>query len=79
MTKPRDLATLGGGFTQSGTGATRRTVENKLKDNDTLRSFTGTTPAWLRLNTQNIQVNIASSSYGLYYKLVLHRIFPGAV
>lgn len=47
--------------------------------NDTLRSFTGTTPAWLRLNTQNIQVNIASSSYGLTYKLVLHRIFPGAV
>ena len=47
--------------------------------NDTLRSFTGTTPAWLRLNTQNIQVNIASSSYGLTYKLVLHRIFPGTV
>jgi hypothetical protein len=47
--------------------------------NDTLRSFTGTTPAWLRLNTQNIQVNIASSSYGLYYRLVLHRIFPGAL
>lgn len=47
--------------------------------NDTLRSFTGTTPAWLRLDTQNIQVNIASSSYGLTYKLVLHRIFPGAV
>ena len=47
--------------------------------NDTLRSFTGTTPAWLRLNTQNIQVNIASSSYGLYYKLVLHRIFPGTI
>ena len=47
--------------------------------NDTLRSFTGTTPAWLRINSQNIQVNIASSSYGLYYKLVLHRIFPGTV
>jgi hypothetical protein len=46
--------------------------------NDTLRSFSGTTPAWLRLNGQNIQVNLASASYGLYYKLVLHRIFPGA-
>jgi hypothetical protein len=32
MTKPRDLATLGGGFTQSGTGAVQRTVESKLKD-----------------------------------------------
>jgi hypothetical protein len=30
MTKPRDLATLGGGFTQTGTGAIQRTVENKL-------------------------------------------------
>lgn len=47
--------------------------------NDTLRSFSGTTPAWLRLDTQNIQVNIGSSSYGLYYKLVLHRIYPGAL
>jgi hypothetical protein len=26
MTKPRDLATLGGGFTQLGTGAIQRTV-----------------------------------------------------
>lgn len=47
--------------------------------NDTLRSFSGTTPAWLRLDNQNLQVNIGSSSYGLYYKVVLHRIFPGSV
>jgi hypothetical protein len=39
MTKPRDLATLGGGFTQSGTGATQRTVESKLKDTVSVKDF----------------------------------------
>ena len=39
MTKPRDLATLGGGFTQSGTGAVQRTVENKLKDTVSVKDF----------------------------------------
>jgi hypothetical protein len=39
MTKPRDLATLGGGFTNSGTGATQRTVENKLKDTVSVKDF----------------------------------------
>ena len=39
MTKPRDLATLGGGFTQSGTGAIQRTVENKLKDTISVKDF----------------------------------------
>jgi hypothetical protein len=39
MTKPRDLATLGGGFTQSGTGAIQRTVENKLKDAVSVKDF----------------------------------------
>jgi hypothetical protein len=39
MTKPRDLATLGGGFTQSGTGAIQRTVENKLKDTIHVKDF----------------------------------------
>jgi hypothetical protein len=42
MTKPRDLATLGGGFTQSGTGATQRTVENKLKDTVSVKDFGAT-------------------------------------
>ena len=32
MTKTRDLADLGGGFIQTGTGATQRTVESKLQD-----------------------------------------------
>ena len=39
MTKPRDLATLGGGFTQSGTVAIQRTVENKLKDTVSVKDF----------------------------------------
>jgi hypothetical protein len=39
MTKPRDLATLGGGFTQSGTGAIQRTVESKLKDTVSVKDF----------------------------------------
>lgn len=39
MTKPRDLATLGGGFTQSGTGAVQRSVENKLKDTVSVKDF----------------------------------------
>jgi len=39
MTKPRDLATLGGGFTNSGTGAIQRTVENKLKDTVSVKDF----------------------------------------
>lgn len=30
MIKPRDLATLGGSFIQSGTGAIQRTAENRL-------------------------------------------------
>ena len=32
MTKTRDLANLGGGFIQAGTGAVQRTVESKLQD-----------------------------------------------
>ena len=32
MTKTRDLADLGGGFIQAGTGAQQRTVESKLQD-----------------------------------------------
>jgi hypothetical protein len=32
MTKSKDLANLGGGFTQAGAGAVQRTVNNKLRD-----------------------------------------------
>jgi hypothetical protein len=39
MTNPRDLANLGGGFTQAGAGAVRRSVENKLKDAISVKDF----------------------------------------
>jgi hypothetical protein len=39
MTKTRDLADLGGGFIQAGTGATQRTVEDKLKDVVSVKDF----------------------------------------
>jgi len=39
MTKPRNLATLGGGFTQSGAGAIQRSVKNKLRTIKTLPEF----------------------------------------
>jgi len=39
MTKTRDLADLGGGFIQSGTGALQRTVESKLQDVVSVKDF----------------------------------------
>ena len=39
MTKTRDLANLGGGFIQAGTGAQQRTVESKLQDAITVEDF----------------------------------------
>jgi hypothetical protein len=39
MTKTRDLADLGGGFIQEGTGAVQRTVESKLQDVVSVKDF----------------------------------------
>jgi hypothetical protein len=39
MTKTRDLADLGGGFIQAGTGAVQRTVESKLQDVVNVKDF----------------------------------------
>lgn len=39
MTKTRDLADLGGGFIQAGTGAVQRTVELKLQDVISVKDF----------------------------------------
>ena len=39
MTKTRDLAYLGGGFIQAGTGAVQRTVESKLQDVVSVKDF----------------------------------------
>lgn len=48
MTKSRDLSILGGGYTQNGTGAEQRSVEDRLKDFVSVRDFgavcDGTTP-----------------------------------
>lgn len=45
--------------------------------NATLRSYSGSTPAWLRLSSNTVQMNVTSSSYGLTYKIVMRRIYPG--
>jgi hypothetical protein len=39
MTKTRDLADLGGGFIQAGSGAVQRTVESKLQDVVSVKDF----------------------------------------
>ena len=39
MTKTRDLADLGGGFIQAGTGAVQRTVESKLQEMVSVKDF----------------------------------------
>jgi polygalacturonase len=39
MTKTRNLADLGGGFIQEGTGAVQRTVESKLQDVVSVKDF----------------------------------------
>lgn len=39
MTKTRDLADLGGGFIQAGTGAVQRTVKSKLQDVVSVKDF----------------------------------------
>lgn len=45
--------------------------------NSTLRSYSGTTPAWLRLSSNTVQMNVTGTSYGLTYKIVMRRIYPG--
>lgn len=45
--------------------------------NGTLRSYSGSNPAWLRLTVGTIEMNVTSTTYGLTYKIVLRRIYPG--
>jgi len=45
--------------------------------NATLRSYSGSTPAWLRLSSNTVQMNVTGASYGLTYKIVMRRMYPG--
>jgi hypothetical protein len=45
--------------------------------NGTLRSYSGTTPAWLRLSSNLVQMNVTNVTYGLTYKIVMRRVYPG--
>jgi hypothetical protein len=47
--------------------------------NGTLRSYSGTTPAWLRLSSNLVQMNVTNVTYGLIYKIVMRRVYPGAI
>jgi hypothetical protein len=44
--------------------------------NSTLRSYSGSTPAWLRLSSNLVQMNVTGASYGLTYKIVMRRVYP---
>jgi polygalacturonase len=57
MTKTRDLADLGGGFIQAGTGAVQRTVESKLQDVVSVKDF-GADPTGVADSSAAIQAAI---------------------
>lgn len=83
MTKTRDLADLGGGFIQAGTGATQRTVEDKLNDVVSVKDFgavgDGTTD-----DTSAIQAALNSGSKHIFapsgtYLLSNYILIPDGV
>ncbi len=65
--------TVYGGTADLGTGFDSGTILNGV-----MRSHSGTLPAWLRLDaSKDIQIKLDSTSYGLSYKIVLTRVYPG--
>lgn len=78
MTGPVNLRahyeyTVYGGAADLGTGFDSGTILNGV-----MRSHSGTLPAWLRLDaSKDIQIKLDSTSYGLSYKIVLTRVYPG--
>ena len=60
------------GSADLGTGFDSGTIMNGV-----LSSYSGTTPAWLRLSSNTVQMNVTSSSYGLNFKIVMRRVYPG--
>jgi len=66
MTKTRDLADLGGGFIQAGTGAVQRTVESKLQDVVSVKDF-GAVGDGVADDTAAIQAAVDSGASELYF------------
>ena len=75
MTKTRNLADLGGGFIQAGTGAVQRTVESKLQDTVSVKDF-GAVGDGVADDTAAIQaaVNSVSSGGQVYFPSGTYQI-----
>jgi hypothetical protein len=70
MTKTRNLADLGGGFIQAGTGAVQRTVESKLQDVVHINDFNGDISAAIDATPSGGILQLGAGTYtGKIYKV----------